>query len=114
MKSRKDFNFDSDKDLFFDEDFEVTYEEDIRVPKADLEPDGYKDVLAQLSELDPTGSMDVDYLQENLTRPYYHEDLDKLMAAVSESEDKQETKEKNDTFFHQLLHRIQHFGKKND
>ena len=90
---KKDFDFDQDKDLFFDDDFEVIYEGDLPEISGDLPNDNYKDVLSSLSSLDPTDSIDVDYLKENLTREYYYEDRqlppDEETASDSKSRQRQ-------------------------
>ena len=64
----------------FDEDFEVIYEGDL--PDFSEEPanDGYKDVLSQLADLDDD-TKDIDYLEENHTRPMRPTDTQKYMEA---------------------------------
>lgn len=54
----------------FDKDFEVIYEGDLPELDNDLGNDAYKDVLSNLSDLDPTNSMDIDYLEENRTKTF--------------------------------------------
>ena len=68
----------------FDEDFEVIYEGDL--PDFSEEPvnDGYKDVLSQLADLDD-GDKDIDYLEENRTRPMRPTDTQKYMEAQKKS-----------------------------
>ena len=48
-------------------------------PLPELGNDAYKDVLASLSELDATGSIDIDYLEANKTRTFnFSTDISKL------------------------------------
>lgn len=47
-------------------------------PLPELGSDSYKDVLASLSELDATNSIDIDYLEANKTRTFnFSTDIDK-------------------------------------
>ena len=52
----------------FDKDFEVIYEGDLPELPNDLGNDDYKDVLSNLSELDTTKSLGIDYLAQNRTK----------------------------------------------
>lgn len=61
-------NFDRAFSDTSDEDLEKIFMEDLPDLPDELGNDGYKDVLSSLSELDPTGHMDVDYLAANRTR----------------------------------------------
>lgn len=68
----------------FDKDFEVIYEGELPELPNDLGSDDYKDVLSNLSELDPTNSMSIDYLAENRTRTInFSEDTKKYPFSVS-------------------------------
>ena len=59
------------KDVF-DDDFEVIYEGDLPELPNDLGSDDYKDVLSNLSELDTTNSLGINYLEQNRTRTLSH------------------------------------------
>ncbi len=54
----------------FDKDFEVIYEGDLPELPNDLGNDDYKDVLSNLSELDTTKSLGIDYLAQNRTKTF--------------------------------------------
>lgn len=54
----------------FDNNFEVIYEGDLPELPNDLGNDDYKDVLSNLSELDTTRSLGIDYLEQNRTRTF--------------------------------------------
>lgn len=54
----------------FDKDFEVIYEGELPELPNDLGNDDYKDVLSNLSELDTTKSVGIDYLEQNRTRTF--------------------------------------------
>lgn len=59
----------------FDNNFEVIYEGELPELPNDLGSDDYKDVLSNLSELDTTNSLGIDYLEQNRTRTFsgfYH------------------------------------------
>lgn len=57
------------KDVF-DDDFEVIYEGELPELPGDLGSDDYKDVLSNLSELDTTNSLGINYLEQNRTRTF--------------------------------------------
>lgn len=54
----------------FDSNFEVIYEGELPELPNDLGNDDYKDVLSNLSELDTTNSLGVDYLEQNRTKTF--------------------------------------------
>lgn len=61
----------ANKDIF-DNNFEVIYEGDLPELPNDLGNDDYKDVLSNLSELDTTNSVGIDYLEQNRTKTFIH------------------------------------------
>lgn len=68
-------------DDIFDKDFEVIYEGELPDLPNDLGNDDYKDVLSNLADLDPTNSMDIDYVAENRTRTINFSDNTKTHRA---------------------------------
>lgn len=54
----------------FDDNFEVIYEGELPELPGDLGNDDYKDVLSNLSDLDTTSSLGIDYLEQNRTRTF--------------------------------------------
>lgn len=94
IDKNKENELDLDKELFFNDDFEVIYEGELPNLPGDLGADDYKDVLSSLSSLDPTSSMDVDYLKENLTRKYSFGDLDASPESASDSQSGQKQKKR--------------------
>ncbi len=54
----------------FDHNFEVIYEGELPELPNDLGNDDYKDVLSNLSELDTTKSLGIDYLEQNRTKTF--------------------------------------------
>lgn len=79
-------------DDIFDKDFEVIYEGELPELPNDLGNDDYKDALSNLSELDPTNSMDIDYLEQNRTRTLKFSDKTKSLS--NRSADTKEKKSK--------------------
>lgn len=69
MNSNKNETKKHPKDVF-DSDFEVIYEGELPELPNDLGNDDYKDVLSNLSELDTTNSLGIDYLEQNRTRTF--------------------------------------------
>ncbi len=63
----------TNKDIF-DNNFEVIYEGDLPELPNDLGSDDYKDVLSNLSELDTTNSVGIDYLEQNRTKTFINTD----------------------------------------
>lgn len=64
------------KDVF-DNNFEVIYEGELPELPNDLGGDDYKDVLSNLSELDTTNSVGIDYLKQNRTKAFAKPDNSK-------------------------------------
>lgn len=54
----------------FDDNFEVIYEGELPELPNDLGSDDYKDVLSNLSKLDTTSSVGIDYLEQNRTKTF--------------------------------------------
>ena len=69
MNTNKDKTKNHPEDVF-DNNFEVIYEGELPELPNDLGSDDYKDVLSNLSELDTTKSLGIDYLEQNRTRTF--------------------------------------------
>ncbi len=69
MNSNKNETKKHPEDVF-DKDFEVIYEGELPELPDDLGNDDYKDVLSNLSELDTTRSLGIDYLEQNRTKTF--------------------------------------------
>ena len=73
MTTNKKENQEHPSDVF-DNNFEVIYEGDLPELPNDLGNDDYKDVLSNLSELDTTSSVGIDYLEQNRTKSFVNPD----------------------------------------